>query len=673
MQTFARNGTVALATFDDGAAPGCGACSYLDFDPPAAAGRRSVLTSGAIYLIDVEVACAGNGLGCAWSFQYEFVYPPPPPPTLPPGLGPPLIRCLPVELPLGDYDLTMAQQAQALLVAQLRAYAQSPLVVRPVDGVVASLWVGPENVTSVLSFLGGVVNTSFFANVRWWDQCVQRSAIATIAIASLDQVPLSVNSPEGVSALISVIHSAVTLSEVPPFISTQTDALVALNAAASSGHALVPDAAQCLTSALSDVVAFALTTNNYALLAVIPPILEHAATSQSLQLAQAVQQHKNISAISTASPYIQTEVQADPRISVSVASAAAPQHWGVPAGKRIEPTSCLCSGCEYAKQHTRSVSWFNLSTLETDNGTLPYLAQYFALDFDPYAAQYGFRFVFDGSASSTLYNSTGVSRLQVVDASTLQPVTLTNLPRPIAFEMPQVSGTGGGVNAQGRCGFWDANATWYDTTGTATLPDPRPDAHVLQFADAPPTPDDAALALAWNITGPLLENCTLAFLDCTAPPFERLRIQWDGVWGEYPHNLVYLDPWHPLDFPAVTCPDASADSNLLTGGNVSAAQLTRTGGQPLLRIYYGFNCDIWKVNNRVNCTWDAVKQAFFGGGCISGAVDERTQCLTRHLTEFVSARVPQISVCSASDMTSLNPADIWNKLRMLFYVVLSLF
>ena len=46
---------------------------------------------------------------------------------------------------------------------------------------------------------------------------------------------------------------------------------------------------------------------------------------------------------------------------------------------------------------------------------------------------------------------------------------------------------------------------------------------------------------------------------------------------------------------------------------------------------------------------------------------------TRHLTDFVSARVPQISVCSASDMLSLTPADIWNKLRLLFYVLLSLF
>lgn len=46
---------------------------------------------------------------------------------------------------------------------------------------------------------------------------------------------------------------------------------------------------------------------------------------------------------------------------------------------------------------------------------------------------------------------------------------------------------------------------------------------------------------------------------------------------------------------------------------------------------------------------------------------------TRHLTDFVSARVPQISVCSASDMTSLTPADIWNKLRLLFYAVLIMF
>ena len=646
MQMFARNGTIPFATFDDGAAPGCGHCSYLEFDPPATAGRRSLLTSGAIYMIDVEVFCAGAGFGCAWSFQYEFVYPPPPP-VPPPGVGPPLIRCFPAELPLGDYNVSLAQQAQALLVAQLRAYAQSSLVVRPSDGVAALLWVGPENATSVISFLSSVINTSFAANVRWWDQCVQRSAIATIAITSLDQMPLSVTSPEGVAALISVVHSAVVLAEVTPFMLTQTDAMVALDVTASSGQNLLPDAAQCLTSTLSDMVALALSTNNVAVLAVIPSMLERAATSQSLQLAQAAMQRKNVTALVTTSPYIETFVQVDPRITATGATVAAvPPPWSVPTTKKIEPSSCQCGGCDYSDLRTRSISWFNLSTLAMENGSLPYVAQYFALDFDPYAAQFGFHFVIDGSAGTSLYKSTGVSRLQLVDASTLRPVTLSNLSRPIAFEMPQVSGTEAVADAQGRCGFWVSNFTVYDTTGTVTLPDPRPDGHELSFVDAPLTPDNAALALAWNITGPLLENCTLAFLDCTSPPFERLRIQWNGEWGKYPHNIIYLNPWHPLDFPAVACPDATADSNRLPGGNVSNALLTRLGGQPLLRIYYGSSCEIWKVNNRFNCTWDAVRQAFFGGGCVSGAVDERTQCLVRALVLNISLFSARTYACA---------------------------
>jgi hypothetical protein len=43
------------------------------------------------------------------------------------------------------------------------------------------------------------------------------------------------------------------------------------------------------------------------------------------------------------------------------------------------------------------------------------------------------------------------------------------------------------------------------------------------------------------------------------------------------------------------------------------------------------------------------------------------------LTDFVSARVPKLSVCTAGDMLSLTPADVWSKLRLLFYVVLGLF
>jgi hypothetical protein len=671
MQTFRRGGSVALATFDDGAAAGCAACSYLEFEPPGAAGRRRLAASAATYALDVEVACVGGGSSCSWTFAYVLVYPPPPP--APPGPGPLLVRCLPAELPLAPYSLAAAQAAQGLLVAQLRAYAETPPASRPASGVVAQLWVGAQNVTAVLTFLERVVNTSYAANVRWWDACVERNAVAKVAITSLDQTRLTADSPEGVAALVSVVAAAVSGAAVPPLAGTQLDAVAALDMAASAGPSLVPDAAQCLTSSLSDLVAYALLSNNYALLPVIPPVLEHAANSQSAQMAQAAMPGRESSAVATTSPYIQTFVQADPRAAAAAAAVDADvQPWGVPAGQQIKPSSCMCSGCDYAKLRTRSVSWFNLSTLLLGAGSSPVVAQYFALDFDPYVAQFGFRMSVDGAATAT-YDSTGVSRMRLVDASTLQPVPLAELATPIAFEMPRVAGTGGGSDAQGRCGFWNAAAATYDTSGTATLPDPRPAAHDVAFADAPATPDDAALALAWSITGPLLANCTLALLDCAAPPTQRLRIQWAGEWGEYPHDVIYLDPWHPLDHPAVACPGAAAGSNLLAGGNVSAARLTATGAPPRLRVYYGAGCELWKPGNAANCSWDAVAQSFTGGGCVSGAVGEREQCLTRHLTDFTSARVPQISVCSVSDLASLTPADIWSKLRLLFYVVLAMF
>jgi hypothetical protein len=63
---------------------------------------------------------------------------------------------------------------------------------------------------------------------------------------------------------------------------------------------------------------------------------------------------------------------------------------------------------------------------------------------------------------------------------------------------------------------------------------------------------------------------------------------------------VYPDPRDPLRVPAVACPPR--------------ANWTNTSGvpqplEPVLRVFYGTQCTMWRQNNAVNCTWDNIKQA----------------------------------------------------------------
>lgn len=79
---------------------------------------------------------------------------------------------------------------------------------------------------------------------------------------------------------------------------------------------------------------------------------------------------------------------------------------------------------------------------------------------------------------------------------------------------------------------------------------------------------------------------------------------------------------------------------------------------------------MWRANNTFNCSWNAMKQAFEGDGCV---VSDKTYCMCRHLTDFVAVRKPNIAVASMDQMTSLSMDDIVNKLRFLFIVVVGLF
>ena len=63
-------------------------------------------------------------------------------------------------------------------------------------------------------------------------------------------------------------------------------------------------------------------------------------------------------------------------------------------------------------------------------------------------------------------------------------------------------------------------------------------------------------------------------------------------------------------------------------------------------------------------------QGFLGPNCAQpGAV----QCACLHLTDFAGGVKPHLSVASLSQMTSLDPADIFTKLRVLAAIVFSMF
>ena len=110
------------------------------------------------------------------------------------------------------------------------------------------------------------------------------------------------------------------------------------------------------------------------------------------------------------------------------------------------------------------------------------------------------------------------------------------------------------------------------------------------------------LAEAWVIAGPMWDGglCKMKMLDCnTDDP-----------------GVVYPDPRNPLATPAVACPlrlnstNATVNSANATTANATAANaMAPAARQPVLRVYYGAQCSLWRPGNAVNCSWDNIKQA----------------------------------------------------------------
>jgi hypothetical protein len=117
--------------------------------------------------------------------------------------------------------------------------------------------------------------------------------------------------------------------------------------------------------------------------------------------------------------------------------------------------------------------------------------------------------------------------------------------------------------------------------------------HTLSWVPGYTVSSDAAMASAWNITGPLLDGCTAQVLDCSLPA----------------PGTVYPNPAAPFTVPGISC-------------NVSA------NTEPKL-VFIGSKCALIKHDNAYGCAWENRLQAFVGAGCVMSG--EPTQCACRHV------------------------------------------
>jgi hypothetical protein len=224
---------------------------------------------------------------------------------------------------------------------------------------------------------------------------------------------------------------------------------------------------------------------------------------------------------------------------------------------------------------------------------------------------------FDAHGGAASNNTGGVTRLAFASAASGAAVDVANLSRPLLFTMPASPLAGG---QRTSCAWWDAATLSYNAAGCAALPSPFPQGHTLAFVDGFVSNGAASLAAAWNISGPLLDGCTPAFLDCTNAT-QRLT------------------------------------GSLQAGGASTAAAVTCGNASDIvLRAYLGgAACALANANNAAGCAWDVITQAFAGAGCVAA---NTTRCACTHLTDFTSSQAVNIPVCSLSDLVGLNPADI---------------
>ena len=265
-------------------------------------------------------------------------------------------------------------------------------------------------------------------------------------------------------------------------------------------------------------------------------------------------------------------------------------------------------------------------------GGAPVATTFISLAFDPNGGSNASAGVATGGLARLAFSSGGVK------------LNVSGLATPITFNLSAPASTGGGANASNTsvsCSFWNPDAGSYQTKGCVGLPNPFPAGHHVAWVPGVQTPNDTALAWAWNISWDrssgspnLVAGCKQGVLDC-----ETLG----------PAGKLYLNPMNPFADGAVSCVNVTIP----------------------LRVFYGPACSLWQPNNSAGCSWNALKQVFEGPGCARSGASQ--SCMCRHLTDFVAVKKPTIAVCSISQLTSLSAADVFVKLRFLLYCVAGLF
>ena len=405
-------------------------------------------------------------------------------------------------------------------------------------------------------------------------------------LSQLATLNISGNSEGAASLVLAVVTAAPGVILSPQ---SQANALSILQAVASGPIDVSGTAAQSITGALSAVASSASVSNPAALKAV-SNVISNLAASQATALLASLDLTPGAEPPEpsmTTSDSIQTLVMVDP-----------------PGSSRLSTKTLTATG---------SPSVFEpLPAGLLAGATTPVVTKFFSLAFDPNA----------GSSNGSAMNTTGLTRL-AFSAPGGAEIPVANAVVPIRFSLPPVNASG---DDQAVCSYWDTKALAYATAGCVGVPSPYPANHRVYFVDGFTAATDTALALAWNISGPMVDDgsCSVALIDCNdAQP-----------------RKIFPDPRQPLAVPAIACPPRANGTNAT---------------QPVLRVYYGSACQLWQSGNAVNCSWDAIKQAFVGGGCVAAAGP--TLCMCRHLTDFASARVPKVETCSLSDMTSLSPGE----------------
>ena len=515
-------------------------------------------------------------------------------------------------LSVGTGGAVLSQDSQAAALSVLSSISAAP--VNASSGAV-------QSVASALTLLAASASATSNGAALVQVAAVQSSLLAGLAAQNATANPAAAAAAVGavVSAAPGVVLSSSAIGSALSVLNTVSD--LPVNLTSGTGTLLV-DALSNITSSASAV--------DPAALGAITRVVDNLQTGQ----ADALVRSANASAlrapisVTISSASIQSLVQLSPPGSPPAVLSAP----GALSAFQPIPEGLLPS-------------------------TTPVVATFLALTFNPHSPAAsgnatGRRRLRQappgGSAVATVG---GITRLAFSNPDG-SPIEVANASSPVLFTMPPVT-LPDASGAQAACSFWDTAAGAYSTAGCIAVPSPAPPNHTLGFLPGYTTPDDASLAGAWFITGPLVdETCSTQVIDCgsDAPCT-------GAVWGA--NCTIFPNPRLPLGpgNGAVACPACPGPQCPPTG-------------PPVLRVVYGAECALWQ-NNTLGCSWNNTNQTFTGPGCV--ASPGSTRCMCRHLTDFASARVPQLTTCSLSQMVGLNPADIVNQLRFLFIVVCCLF